>query len=87
MTIKKLTLDDMVFLCMKDGITWWTYWSLQRVIKNKSGTFYGEPSISASIRNLRKEKQRQRYGLKKHGEVIEKRRIKNGKGYEFRLIG
>ena len=87
MTIKKLTLDDMVYLCMKDGITWWTYWSLQRVIKNKSGTFYGEPSISASIRNLRKEKQRQRYNLKKHGEVIEKRRIKNGKGYEFRLIG
>ena len=84
---KKLTLDDMVFLCMKDGITWWTYWSLQRVIKNKSGKFYGEPSISAAIRNLRKDRQREKYKLKKHGEVIEKRKIKNGKGYEFKLIG
>jgi len=87
MTVKKMTLDDMVYLCMKDGITWWTYWSLQRVIKNRSGTFYGEPSISAAIRNLRKDKQRARYNLKKYGEVIEKRKIKNGRGYEFKLIG
>lgn len=87
MTIKKMTLDDMVYLCMKDGVTWWSYWSLQRVIKNKSGTFYGEPSISAAIRNLRKDKQRARYNLKKYGEVIEKRKIKNGRGYEFKLIG
>ncbi len=87
MTVKKMTLDDMVYLCMKDGVTWWTYWSLQRVIKNRSGTFYGEPSISAAIRNLRKDKQRARYNLKKYGEVIEKRKIKNGRGYEFKLIG
>tara|TARA_X000001382_G_scaffold109759_1_gene86026 strand:- start:1858 stop:2121 length:264 start_codon:yes stop_codon:yes gene_type:complete len=87
MTVKKMTLDDMVYLCLKDGVTWWTYWSLQRVIKNRSGTFYGEPSISAAIRNLRKDKQRARYNLKKYGEVIEKRKIKNGRGYEFKLIG
>ena len=77
---KKLSLDDMVFLCFRDGITWWTYWSLQRVIN-------GEPSISAAIRNLRKEKARQKYNLKKLGETVERRRIKDGKGFEYKLIG
>jgi hypothetical protein len=85
--IKKLSLDDMVYLCMKKGITWWTYWSLQRVIKQRSGKFYGEPSISAAIRNLRKEKAREKYNLKPYGETVERRKIKNGKGYEYKLIG
>lgn len=89
---KKLTLDDMVYLCMKEGKTWWTYWDLQRVIKQRSGAFYGEPSISTAIRNMRKDKQRAKYKLKKYGDTIESRRRKtiDGKklrGYEFKLIG
>tara|TARA_Y100001938_G_C8081904_1_gene429661 strand:- start:2167 stop:2457 length:291 start_codon:yes stop_codon:yes gene_type:complete len=89
---KKLTLDDMVYLCLKEGVTWWTYWSLQRVIKNKSGILYGEPSISAAIRNMRKPKQREKYNLRKHGDPLESRRrvSREGKklrGYEWRLRG
>ena len=79
----KLTLDDCVFLCMRNG-EWWTFWDLQKVIKKKSDVFYGEPSISASIRNLRKEHARFKYSLPKFGEVINKRR--NGKGFEYKLI-
>jgi hypothetical protein len=88
---KKYTLDDMVYLCMKNGKTWWTYWDLQRVIKNKCGTLYGEPSISAAIRNMRKDKQKEKYGLKKVDPIESRRRMnidgKKLKGYEFKLIG
>ena len=34
----KLTLDDCVFLCMRNG-EWWTFWDLQKVIKKKSDVF------------------------------------------------
>jgi len=82
----KLTLDDCVFLCMRNG-EWWTFWDLQKVIKEKSDVFYGEPSISAAIRNLRKEPARVKYKLAKFGEVIEKRKQLSGKGFEYKLIG
>tara|TARA_R100001463_G_scaffold110246_2_gene164975 strand:- start:1720 stop:1986 length:267 start_codon:yes stop_codon:yes gene_type:complete len=82
----KLTLDDCVFLCMRNG-EWWTFWDLQKVIKEKSDVFYGEPSISAAIRNLRKEPARVKYKLAEFGEVIEKRKKLNGKGFEYKLIG
>jgi hypothetical protein len=87
---KKLSLDDMVFLCMKEGKTWWTYWDMGRVILNKSGTKYNDNSISAAMRNMRKSKQRAKYGLRKHGDPLECRRRTNvdGKklrGYEWRL--
>lgn len=81
----KLTLDDCVFLCMKNG-KWWTFWELQSIIKEKTGQFYGEPTISASIRNLRKDYAREKYKLPKFGEVIEKKRIIKSKGYQYRLI-
>lgn len=84
--MKKLTLDDCVFICMRNG-NWWTYWDLQRVIKTNTGTFYNENSISASIRNFRKDHVRSKYQLSLQCEKLEKRRIENKKGWEFRLIG
>ena len=81
---KNLTLDDCVFLCMNKG-GWWTFWELQAMIKENSGKFYGEPTISASIRNLRKEPARLKYGLSKYDEVVFKKRIENGKGFKYKL--
>lgn len=82
----KLTLDDCVFLCMRNG-QWWTFWELQKVIKQKSGVFYGEPSISAAIRNLSKQPAREKYKLPALGEVYEKKRRSSGNGYKYKLIG
>ena len=82
----KLTLDDCVFICMRKG-QWWTFWTLQETIKNKTGVFYGEPTISASIRNLRKEPARVKYNLISTGEVVEKRKQFNGNGFEYKLTG
>ena len=82
---KKLTLDDAVFLTMRNG-HYWTYWDLQRVIKNNTGTFYGENSIAAATRNMRKDYCRIKYNLPMHKEVLVSRRIAGGKGYEYKLI-
>ena len=81
---KNLTLDDCVFLVMNKG-GWWTFWELQKIIIEHFGTKYGEPSISASIRNLRKEPARLKYGLSKYDEVVFKKRIENGKGFKYKL--
>lgn len=83
--MNKLTLDDCVFLCMRNG-QWWTFWDLQKTIKDKTGKFYGEPSISASIRNLRKDYARDKYQLPKYGETVLRKRITEGKGYKYKLI-
>lgn len=80
----KFILNDCVYLCMKDG-KWWTFWTIQQKIKDKIGIFYGEPSISAAIRDLRKEPQRVKYNLPLHGEIVEKKRMFNSKGYEYKL--
>tara|TARA_B100000085_G_scaffold178369_1_gene162699 strand:+ start:4518 stop:4787 length:270 start_codon:yes stop_codon:yes gene_type:complete len=83
---KANSLTDYVFLCMRDN-NWWTFWELQNLIKFKTGNFYGEPSISAAIRDLRKEPYRHKYGLPLSGEVVEKKRINNGRGYKYKLKG
>lgn len=83
--MNKLTLDDCVFLCMRNG-QWWTFWDLQKTIKQKTGKFYGEPTISASIRNLRKDYARNKYGLPRYDEVIIKKRIDSSKGYKYKLL-
>lgn len=82
--MSNLSLDDCVYLCMRDG-KWWTFWELQSTIKNKTNKFYGEPSISAAIRNLRKDYCREKYKLPNFGEVVERKRIPNGKGYQYKL--
>ena len=84
---KKPSLDDCVYLCMSDGSnSYWTFWELQSVIKEKTGTFYGEPSISAAIRNLRKPDRRVKYNLPPYGEVIQRKRRTTSKGCKYKLI-
>lgn len=84
---KPNSINDFVFLCMKDG-DWWTFWELQKVIKEKTGKFYGEPSLSAAIRDLRKLPYREKYNIDQFAsEVVIKKRINNGKGYQYKLIG
>lgn len=82
----KYSLDDCVYLCMRDR-RWWTFWDLEKVIYQKTGQFYGQPSISASIRNLRKDWARSKYSLPQFGEVVETKRCDTGRGYKYRLIG
>jgi|TARA_R100000084_G_scaffold21473_1_gene7376 hypothetical protein len=82
---KPSSVTDYVYLAMRNG-QWWTFWELQDVIKNNVGKFYGEPTISAAIRELRKYEPRKKYGLPLNGEIVIKRKIKNKKGNEYRLI-
>ena len=85
----KLTLDDCVFFTLRNANRnkkWLTFWNIQQIIKEQTGKFYGEATISASIRNMRKDYCRELYELPIYGEVIEKRRMFNSKGYEYKLI-
>lgn len=84
--MKLKTLDDFVWKCMSDG-RYWTFWDLRDSIKKNTGNYYGEPTISAAIRNLRKEPARVKYNLPMTGEVVVKKRITGGKGYQYKLIG
>ena len=81
-----LTLDDCVYLCMSKG-GYWTFWELQSMIKERTGQFYGEPSISAAIRNLKKLPARHKYKFPIEGEIIHKKRRDEGRGYKYKLIG
>lgn len=82
---KPNSVTDYVYLAMSNG-QWWTFWELQDVIKRNVGKFYGEPTISAAIRELRKYEPRKKYGLPLNGEIVIKRKIQNRKGNEYRLI-
>ena len=75
----RYSLDDCVYICMRSG-QWWNFWDLKKEFEKK-GYYFGEPSISASIRNLRKGPARKKYNLPKFGEVIEKRKISGSKGF------
>lgn len=83
--MKNLSINDCVYLCMRNG-KWWTFWELQETIKQKANKFYGEPSISAAIRDFRKLPCRTKYNLSMSKEVVERKRITGGKGYKYRLI-
>ena len=82
---KPNSVTDYVYLAMSNG-QWWTFWELQDVIKRNIGKFYGEPTISAAIRELTKYEPRKKYGLPLNGEIVIKRKIQNRKGNEYRLI-
>ena len=82
--MRKYTVKDSVFLCMRNN-AWWTFWDLQRVIKEKTGTFYGEATISAAIRELRKPHCRIKYGIPMEGDPVMKRRIGSRVGYQYKL--
>ena len=82
---KAKSLTDYVYLCLRYGI-WWTFWQLQDAIKTKTNTFYGEPSISAAIRNIRKDHYRTRYKIDSSVfDPIERKRIAFSRGYKYRL--
>ena len=89
MKTKKLTLNDCIFLCMRDG-RYWTFYELQDAIHQNWGRFYSENSISAGIRDLRKRPFRMEYGLDQFLEVIEKKAVENlsgrGRHYKYRLV-
>ena len=80
----KPSLQDCVFAEMRNFKPW-TFWELQEAIRNDFGTFYGEPTISAAIRELRKSHSRIKYNLPQSGEVVLKERRLSGKGYTYRL--
>ena len=81
---KKPSLQYCVFIKMRDFKPW-TFWELQEAIKKDFGVFYGEPTISAAIRELRKTHARQKYNFPTAGEVVIKDRRSNRKGYTYRL--
>ncbi len=83
----KQDLNWCVWRCMSDG-RWWTFWELQDAIQRNTGKFYGEPTISAAIRNMRKYECRVRFGLPLDMgvEIITKKRISGGKGYKYRML-
>ena len=80
----KPSLLDFVFAQMRNCKPW-TFWELQEAIKKDFGKFYGEPTISAAIRELRKSHARIKYNLPQSGEVVLKERRLSGKGYTYRL--
>lgn len=82
--INKPTRNDLVFTIMSDFKPW-TFWDLQQTISEKYGEFYGEPSISAAIRDIRKPEARKKYNLPPTGEVVVKEKRPAGKGYQYRL--
>ena len=54
----KYTVDDCVFLCMRNAYNnkrWLMFHEIQRIISEQTGKFFGEATISASIRNMRKD--------------------------------
>ena len=82
---KAPSLDDCVLLTLASDGKYWTFWNIQDKINATWGKYYGEPTISAAIRNLRKDYARERYGFPSYGEVVEKRSRLTGKGYEYKL--
>ena len=78
------TCTDLVFELMYDFKPW-TFWDLQQTMADKVGQFYGEPTISASIREIRRPSFRKKYKLPDTGEVIIREKRSSGKGYQYRL--
>ena len=56
------SLTDCLVKIMSDGKPW-TFWELQEEIKRRYDVFYGEPTISAGIRELRRHSSRKKYRL------------------------
>lgn len=82
--MKKLTSEACVLKCLSDFQPW-AFWELQAEIHNGTGQFFGEPTISAAIRVLRRPESRKKYDLPMNGEIIEKEKILNSTGFKYRL--
>jgi hypothetical protein len=97
----KYSLTDLVFLVFlkaQEKNIWLTFEDIQNKILNvyrangfsegyiMKNKFYGTPTISAAIRNIRKPNARWDYELPDFDEVVIKRKKSNSKGYEYQLI-
>ncbi len=80
----KITSDECVLKCLSNFQAW-TFWQLQQEISNRTGKFFGEPTISAAIRVLRRPASREKYNLPRYGEIIRKERIPDGKGFTYQF--
>ena len=80
------SVSEKVFWLMLD-YRWWTFWQLQEAIKDHfGGKFYGEPTISAAIREIRKKDFRMNHGIpNKIPDPVLKRSLSNGSGYQYSL--
>lgn len=77
------TVSERVFWLMLD-FDWWTFWKLQEAIQKRWGRFYGEPTISAAIREIRKSHFRKKWQIPDFiPDPIAKQRF--GKAYQYRL--
>ena len=81
----KLSVTDCVYLCLRKG-RYMMFHEIKEMINQNTGKYYGEATISAAIRDLRNEGPRAKYGLHPYEEVVIKRRRKNSKGYEYKLL-
>ena len=84
----KYTVDDCVFLCLRNAYMnnrWLMFHEIQRIISEQTNKFFGEATISASIRNMRKDYCRRAYKLPRYGEIVTKRRKHNSRGYEYKF--
>lgn len=97
----KYSVTDLVFLVFlkaQEKNIWLTFKDIQNkildvyrangfsegyIMKNK---FYGTPTISAAIRNIRNANARWDYELPDFDEVVIKRKRLNSKGYEYKLV-
>lgn len=76
-THKPLNLVGMVYSIMLER-EWVTPAEIQKEIFRRTGEFHSDSSITARIRDARKDC----YG----GHVIEKRQRENSKAYEYKLV-
>ncbi len=95
----KYTVDDCVFMTLRSGYVknnWLMFHEIQQKIVNayagwfgeeyaRKKRFYGENTISACIRNMRKDRCRELYDLPRYGEIVIKRKRHNSKGYEYKF--
>tara|TARA_Y100001972_G_C7554901_1_gene278832 strand:+ start:399 stop:788 length:390 start_codon:yes stop_codon:yes gene_type:complete len=81
--MKKVTIHEALFFFLKNGNKY-TFWELRSRILEEYGQSYGEPSISAALRDFRKNQYRIKFDLPSFDfdPVIKKKR-KGGRGYEY----
>tara|TARA_R100000426_G_scaffold74910_1_gene52556 strand:- start:133 stop:408 length:276 start_codon:yes stop_codon:yes gene_type:complete len=78
------TLTEMVFEVMID-MRPWTYWNIGQEIHRRHGQFFNDNSISAAIRNLRKQEFKAKLNIKMDADPVIKERIPGKRGYTYRL--
>jgi len=99
--MNKYTVDDCVFIVLHKAYLkneWRMFHEIQESIQNaytntygeqyaKKRRFYGENTIAACVRNMRKARCRESYNLPldMNTEVIVKRKRHNSRGYEYKF--